>query len=111
MRTRAIIHTRSIQDPKFGITDFTEKFESTKEIWCAVKTSSGKSFFSAVNVDVAMTHEIGIRYDPSVTSETWLEIEDQLLDIIGVEDLEERHEFMVLSCAERGLKSTAAAQA
>ena len=66
-----------------------------------MKTVAGKVFFDGVNVDVAVSHEILVRYDPSVTSETWILLKDgRRLDVVNVEDLEGRHEYLRLLCNE-----------
>jgi SPP1 family predicted phage head-tail adaptor len=107
---RIIIKNRSIQVPEFKDADFTEKFDGDKEVWANIKTTSGQTIF-VVNTDVAMTHMIGIRYDPSVTSESWVEFEGNNLKILTVEDIDEEHEFMMLRCTKRGDSDLGAAQA
>ena len=111
LRERIKLHNREMQVPEFGNVDFSEKFSGTKTVWANVNTVSGKVFFSSSNVDVSLTHEIIIRYDQSVTSETWVEFNSNNLKIVSVEDLEERHEFLRLRCTERGDKTLGAAQA
>ncbi len=111
MRERIKLHNRAIQVPDFGATDFTEKFSGVKEVWANVRTVTGKTLFTDANVDVALTHEIIIRYDKDITSENWVEYRDRNLKIVAVEDLDERHEFLRLKCTDRGDKDLGAAQA
>ncbi len=108
---RINLHSRVMQEPVFNGTDFSEKFDPTDETWALIRTVSGKAFFSGSNIDVSVSHEVYIRYDSSVSAETWIEYESRLFDIVAVEDLEERHEFMRLLCTERGNKSLGASQA
>jgi SPP1 family predicted phage head-tail adaptor len=108
---RIKLHSRAIQPPQFQSLDLTERFEQTKEVWAKVITVTGKTIFAGINLDVALTHEIDIRYRDDVSSETWVEFEGNLLDIVATEDLEERHEFLRLACTARGDKDTASAQA
>ncbi len=110
MRERVKIHDRVIKTPVFGTADFTEELSGVKEVWANVKTVTGKTFFS-VNIDVALTHEIIIRYDKNITSENWVEYRNNNLKIVAVEDLDERHEFLKLKCTDRGDKNLGAAQA
>lgn len=111
LRERIVLQNRDIVEPIFGETDFDEEFSGDREVWAKVRTVAGKTFFDGVNqVDVALTHEITIRYDESVTAETWLLFEDRRIDIIDVEDFEERHEWMVLACVERGPKDLEASE-
>jgi SPP1 family predicted phage head-tail adaptor len=111
MRERVKLHDRALRVPEFGSSDFTENFSGTKTVWANVKTVSGQTFFTGANIDVSLTHSIIIRYDESVTSETWVELNNNNLKIISVEDLDERHEFLRLRCTERGDKDLGAAQA
>ena len=111
MRDRIKLHIREIQSPEFSSQNFTEKFSGTKEVWANVKTVVGRTLFTGANIDVALTHEIIIRYDEDVTSETWIEFQSNNLKIVTVEDLDNRHDFMRLKCTERGDKDLGAAQA
>ena len=109
MKSRIVLHTRTLKEPAFGDTDFGLDFEAKAEVWAMVKSVAGKVFFDGVHADVSVTHEIFIRYDHTVTSETWIELDDgRRVDIVNVEDLEERHEYLRLFCTERGDKSLGA---
>lgn len=110
MRERIKIHNRNMQAPVFGSADLTEKFASTKEVWANIKTVSGQTIF-VVNVDIALSHEMIIRYDENIGSESWIEYRGNNLKIVTVEDLDERHEFLKLRCSIRGDKDLGAAQA
>jgi SPP1 family predicted phage head-tail adaptor len=113
LRDKIIIKTRDLEAPVFGETTFTENFDRRMwEVWASIKTATGKVLFNGVNTDVVMTHEIIIRWHEDVTASNWVELKDgRLLDIISVENLEERNEFLKLACREQGLKSLPANQA
>ena len=102
MRERVKLHIRAMQEPNFDETNFTESFTGVKIVWANVRTVSGKTFFTSVNVDVSLTHEIVIRYDEDVNAETWIEYNGRNLKIVDTEDLDERHEFLKLKCTDRG---------
>ena len=70
MRERVKLHIRAIQEPEFNETNFTESFTGVKNVWANIRTVSGKTFFTDINVDVGLTHEIIIRYDEDVNAET-----------------------------------------
>ena len=110
MRSRVKLHDRNMIVPEFGQVDFTEKFSGTKEVWANIRTVSGQTIF-VVNVDVALTHEIIILYDRTISSESWIEYNNNNLKIVTVEDLDERHEFLRLRCTDRGDKDLGATQA
>lgn len=108
------LQTRSMEAPIFSETDFTEKFSGTIEAWAKVVTTSGRSVFVETNTDESISHAISIRYDARVSAETWVELcddEGTRLDIVDVENLEERNEFLILLCTERGPKSKKASEA
>lgn len=89
--------------------DFGETYEPIGTPWAAIKTVNGKVRFDGVAEDVALTHAVYTRYRDDVTSETWVELGDgRLLDVIDFEDLDERHQFLLLACAEKGSKDKAA---
>lgn len=102
---------RSIEEPLSGSVDFDEAFDG-RGAWASVKSVAGKTFFNAANVDVSLTHEIMIRFDPAVSAETWLQLEDgSRVKIVDVENLEERREWQRLRCTERGSKTIEASKA
>lgn len=104
MRDRVRISGRTLEEPKHGEVDFREGFDrSAEERWARVNTTTGREVFAGVNVDDVVTHEIIIRYDECVTSESWVVLADETrLDVVAVEDLDERREFMKLMCRDRG---------
>lgn len=112
LRQRVCLQKRTLTEPTFGDAEPGEDFEGTSEVWALVKTTAGKVFFDGVNADVNVTHEVFIRYDPDVTATTWIELEDERrLDIVNVENLEERAEYLRLLCVDRGRKDKGAASA
>jgi len=112
MRDRIIISGRKILEPEFGDVDFLEQFKNGVERWAIVNTIAGKTVFAGIGVDVALSHEIYIRHDPCVTSESWVILPDNTrLDVVMVEDLDERREFMRLLCQDRGDKDVKASRA
>lgn len=103
LRKRIKVFTRSITPPPFGVTDFDEDFEPDATVWAAVNTINGKTFFDGVSiVDVALTHEVFIRYRSDVDSDTWLELDNRRLKIVSFEIMDESKEWLRLLCAERG---------
>lgn len=111
LRDRVILHVRKITEPSFEARDFNLAFQDGVEVWALVKTTAGRTFFDGVSQDRPVSHTITIRFDKDVTSETWIELEDGgRLDIVNVEDLEERHEYLRLLCSDRGSVDVEAAK-
>ena len=107
------LQDRDISSPIFGGVDFDEDFSADNQVWALLSTVKGGTIFDGVEDDGKLTHEIYIVYDVNVTAETWILLGDpaRRLDILDVEDLDERHEYMLLSCAERGLATQEASKA
>ena len=113
LQDKIILRTRDMKAPVFGETTFTEDFErKVKDVWAAVLTTEGKEVFDGVNTGIPITHRIIIRWTPDLTSENWIELQDgRLLDIINVQNYEERNELLELLCRVRGQKSLPGNQA
>ena len=111
MRDEIILQNRAIQPPVFGTPDFTENFTDTDTVFSMINTVKGKVFFDEVGIETPITHEIYIRFDSSVTAETWVQFKTKRIDILEVTSLDERDEYQLLVCTERGAAAKAAAQA
>ena len=103
---------RAITPPVFGSNDFTETFTAnTDPTWAMLETVNGKTWFDGVETEEKITHKFYIVYDENITAEWWILFENKYIDILNVEDLEERHEWMLLTCTERGLVANQASHA
>lgn len=110
--TLIVIQNRNLSAPEFSAVDFNEDFDGDLDVWAAINTVTGKTFFDGVSVDTQITHEILIQFEETVTASSWVLLDGtNRLDILNVEDLEERHEFMLLTCTDRGLAVNEASKA
>ena len=98
--TLIVLQDRTLTPPT-GV-DFSETFTDNSTVWAMVNTTRGKTAFDEANVERDITHEFTIRFLDGITSETWILFEGKRHDIIDTEDLEERHEWLVLRCAKLG---------
>ena len=102
MKDQITLQDRDIK----GITDidvdFTEQFTEAAVVWSMIETVQGTTTFDASNTEIVITHKIYVRFDPTITSETWIELESRKFDIVTVTNLDERKEFQLLLCRERG---------
>ena len=105
MRDKVTLQTRTITPPAKGGTDFTEVFNADNVVWAMVETREGKEIFDGTNLKGVATHYIYIRYIPNTTFEAWVKFNSKYYNIIDVQDLDERHEFYLLRCSERGTTS------
>jgi SPP1 family predicted phage head-tail adaptor len=89
--------------------DFLLNFTNDGDVWAAIQTTAnGEVFFDGMNTEVITTHKFYINYISLFTQEIWIEFEGNNYDIINVEDLDERHEFLKLNCVIRGSNSNEA---
>lgn len=102
LRDEITLFNRSIQAPDQGGVDFEEDFEVNVIVLAAVETVDGETIFDESNQERVVTHKIGIRFLPGITQETWVDIKTKRLDILTVENFEERDEWLVLKCTNRG---------
>ena len=91
--------------------DFTETFTDVGVIPAAVNTVSGKTFFDGVNTETNITHSIGFRFDETVTAESWILFNGNRLDILKLENLDERSVWMRAICVDRGEAAKSASEA
>ena len=98
------LENRDIQAPDFDTVDFDEAFTAPNPpVWALVETVRGKTFFDGVGTEVDVTHWIYINFDSTVTAETWVKLEDGCrLDILRVENLDNRSDSQLLHCVDRG---------
>jgi SPP1 family predicted phage head-tail adaptor len=93
----------------YGSIDFTEAFSGNAR-WASIHTKNGKIIMDDVGRDQNVTHEVYIRHDATVNSETYIQTEDgRRFKILTVENYDERKEFMRLNCTDRGLNEAAKA--
>ncbi len=98
------LQLRSIVSPDYASADFDELFSVVPDTWAMVDTLEGQTRFDGVSQDVAVTHKIVIRFDASVTTETWILLckDNQRLDIVKINPWEERQDWLELICTTRG---------
>lgn len=100
LRERITLQDRDIVEP-FDI-NFTEEFSNPVVVPAAVQTIQGASFFDDTNIEQFTTHDFIIRFRPEVTQETWILWQKERYDIIVVEKIDGRNEWMKLRCTIRG---------
>lgn len=102
---------RTLTPPTSGV-DATEEFADTNpDVWALVETVSGETMFDNTNTERDVTHKFIIRFIDGVTSETWILFNSDRLDILGVEDYDERHDFLLLRATNRGIDANEANRA
>ncbi len=104
------LENRAIQAPTDGV-DYTELFTekpvdasilSPGDVWSMVETVSGATVFDGTNIERVYTHRFYIRWIAGVTAQTWILFDGDRYEIINVEDLDARREFLLLKATIRG---------
>ena len=109
LRDRVIVEDRDLTAPFVGV-DASEVFSNSNTISAMIETVSGVEFFNSVNQAIDVTHFVYIRFDSTITVEKWIRLQNgQRLDILQVENLDERSSFLKLRCTNRGSDAKAAA--
>lgn len=101
MRDKITIQVRAIKPPVDGV-DFSEVFNQDKTLWSMLETKSGVEIFDGTNLKGVATHYFYIRYICNFTAEKWLKFKEEYYDILDVQNLDGRNEFLLLRCALRG---------
>jgi len=99
---RITLTGRTIQTTEIGTPDFGEDFPDAIQRWAMILTEKGDEVFAFNNVDRVFSHSFYLRYDPVITASYYVEFDGNRYDILNVEDLDERHEFIRLKCALLG---------
>ena len=106
------LQDRVITPPESGV-DASETFtDACPDIWAKMETGRGQTIFDGTDTAQDVTHIFTIRFiEGVVTAETWIRFKGQRFDIIDVEDLEERNEWLMLRCSNRGTEDNLASEA
>lgn len=104
LRHRVTIVDRSLRAPTFSNKNYTIEHSNGRAFWASFKTSSGLDSFDGINIEGAVTHVAYIRYNPSanINAQDLLQFKGRNFDILSVENLEERNEWLRLNCVELG---------
>lgn len=70
--------------------------------WACVQTVRGKEVFDGIELKKAYTHTMVIRYRKIVDQTVWVLYRGNRYDIVDSEDLDERHEYLMLKCKLTG---------
>lgn len=102
MKETIVLQTRAITPINSESVDFSEDFATSFTVQASTRTVRGKEIFDGTNIVGSITHEFTIRYNALITQEYWVLFNSERFNILDVEDLDERHRFMVLRCTDRG---------
>lgn len=101
---------RSIVPPDHGETIYTIEFdiETSPVVFASCETPRGIKIFDSTNLEQDVTHRFGVYFDPSYTVENFVFFKNRFFRILDANNLDERDEWTILSCVERGSEAKAA---
>lgn len=99
LRERITLQDRDIVEP-FDI-NFTEEFSNPNIVPAAVETLTGVTVFDGTNTERVATHDFIIRFRAGVTQENWILWQKERYDILVVEKIDGRNEWMKLRSTVR----------
>ena len=107
LRDEIILWDRDIKAPAFGEAEQTQTYSNGFTVWSSINTIEGKEIFNGAQLVGVKTHSILIRFDAgrNITAENVVEFKGNYYDILGVQNLEERDEWLELSCGILGDKT------
>jgi len=69
-------------------------------VWAAVMPEASREFYRASQVHAEMTHLISIRYRSGITNSDRLRIGSRYLNIVAIQNVDERNVELRLVCVE-----------
>ncbi len=71
-----------------------------KTVWAEVKPVTGRSFFSAQQVNSEITHQVIIRYTKGIQPKQRIQFKDRVFEILYVMNFNESNEALQIMCKE-----------
>ncbi len=103
------IDTRNIDSAIDDDLEFDDSFTATHvNVAALIETVKGITVFDSANIERVVTHWFYIRFIPGVDINQWILFDSRLFDTLNTENLDERKDFLLLQCSERGDEALAA---
>lgn len=104
LNKRIKIQVRNIAANNTNSIGNNEVFTELVEVWAAIETTRGSQLFDGVEISNPFTHKVYIRYiDIDFTK--WIVIDNDRYEIVDVENLEQKNEWLLLMCTLKGDKT------
>lgn len=103
MRAGQLRHRVTIQqrtDADDGAGGLTITWTPLTVLWASVAPQTGRETIAARQVTPAMTHLVRLRYYAGLTTKHRVVLDGRALDILAIQNVEERNRELVLSCQE-----------
>lgn len=115
MRKQIILLTRNLDTKGNIFTDpigLENTFTTLATVWAMNEDAKGQEVFDSVGLRIGQhTDNWYIRYFEGITSQTWVQFEEDYYKILNVRDLQRNHLYLKLECEFRGSTLKDAARA
>lgn len=98
LRHKVTIQTKSVTRGTAG--QEVETWADTATKWASIEPLTGREYWQAQQINAEMTSKITIRYYFGLTTTNRIKFGTRCFDILSVQNIKERNEFMVLMCKE-----------
>lgn len=98
LNKRIIIQKLVESKNDFGELDGT--WGNVKEVWAEVRPVTGKSFFSAQQINSEITHQVIIRYVPGISPNMRIIYKGREFEILHCMNFDEANEAIQIMCKE-----------
>ena len=101
-KTPVLVCRASITAPTVGV-DFGRDINIVINPWfCKITTVEGVTRFDSSNIEQVVTHEFAGRYDERIDESMVISHSGKYFRVISIENYDDRGQFSVLLCTERG---------
>ncbi|MCK5602298.1 phage head closure protein [Candidatus Pacearchaeota archaeon] len=102
LKHRITIQIRALTPNNTGSIEAIETFTDVIDVWAAIETTRGSQMWDGVEISNPFTHKIYIRFRDDMDFNKWIEFEGEKYDIVDVQDLDQRNEWLLLLCTLKG---------
>ncbi len=92
------LYSASTSTDSFG--EPIETYASYDTVWASIKPLSGKEYIHAQQQQAEVSHKVTIRYHASVTEKHRVYFGSRVLEIVFINDIDERNHFQEMLCKE-----------
>jgi SPP1 family predicted phage head-tail adaptor len=77
-----------------------ETADFLSDVWVSMITTGGREFYAAQKLHAETSAVFKMRYQPGVTTKMWVMYGSRRFDILSVNNVNEKFEWLLLSCKE-----------
>lgn len=94
------VKIQNLANSKNEYGELEEIWQDLKEVWAEVKPLTGRSFFSAQQINSEITHSVIIRYTENIKPNMRVTYKDRTFDILYIMNFNEEDKALQLMCKE-----------